>query len=80
MTPSERQRHKAVALLLAVREKNDEVTRGLDAERGHLLTLGSLIPSPLWRRRAPRPTKPRAASSGCGKGGGAARHGPGPAG
>jgi hypothetical protein len=62
MTQSERQRRKAVTLLIAVRERNDAVIRGLEAERDWLLTQGRLIPSLVWRRRGPKPTKPRAAS------------------
>jgi hypothetical protein len=80
MTQSERQRRKAVTLLIAVRERNDDVMRGLEAERDRLLTQGSLIPSPVWRRRGPKPTKPRAASPDCGQSGHSVRHGLGPAG
>jgi hypothetical protein len=56
------QRRKAVTLLIAMRKRNDDVMRGLEAERDRLLTLASLIPSPLWRRRGPTPTKPKVAS------------------
>jgi len=62
MTRGERQHRTAVTLLIAVRKKNDDVMRGLEAERDRLLTQASLIPSPVWRRRGPPPTKPKAAS------------------
>ena len=54
MTPSERQRRKAVTLLIAAREMNDDVMRGLEVERDCLLTQGSLIPSPVWERTRPK--------------------------
>jgi hypothetical protein len=80
MTQSERQRRKAVTLLIAGRERNDDVMRGLEAERDRLLTQGGLIPSPVWRRRGPKPTTPRAAPPDCGQSGHSMRHGLGPAG
>jgi hypothetical protein len=57
MTRSERRRREAVALLIAVGERNDDVRGGLEAERDCLLTQGSLIASPAWRQpgRGPRP-------------------------
>jgi hypothetical protein len=75
MTLSKRQRRNAVALLIAVGERNDDVMRGLEAERVCLLTLGSLIPSPVWRRRGPVPMQPGAASPDCGRSGHSMRHG-----
>jgi hypothetical protein len=56
MTRGERQRRKAVTLLIGVREENEDAMRGLEAERVGLLTRGGLIPSPPWRRRGPKPT------------------------
>jgi hypothetical protein len=50
MTHSERQRCKAETLLFAARERYNDVRRGLEAERDRLLTKGSPIHSPFWRR------------------------------
>jgi hypothetical protein len=53
MTRGEKQRRKAATLLIAERDRIDDVMRGLEAERDFLLTRASLIHSPLWRRRGP---------------------------
>jgi hypothetical protein len=53
MNRSERQRREAITLLIAVRQRNDDVARGLETERQRLLTQGNLIASPRWRRCGP---------------------------
>lgn len=42
--------------LIAARERNDDLLRGLEDERQGLLARGGLIPSPVWRRCGPKPT------------------------
>lgn len=79
MTRCERQRRKAVTLLIGVRDRNDDVRRGLEAERDDLLTRGSLIPCPLWRRHGPLPTRTKAASPARGQSGRSVRPCLGPA-
>lgn len=51
MTQRERRRSEGVALLIAVRERNDDEMRTLEAERDGLLTRGRLIPAPSGSRR-----------------------------
>jgi hypothetical protein len=53
MTRSERQWRKSVTLLIAERDRNDDVMRGLEAEGDCLLTRAGLIHSTLWRGRGP---------------------------
>jgi hypothetical protein len=57
MTRSERQWRKSVTLLIAERDRNDDVMRGLEAEGDRLLTRAGLIHSPLWRGRGPDAVK-----------------------
>ncbi len=52
------QRRTAVTRLNAMRKTNEDVVRGLEAERDRLLIQASPIPSPVWRSRRPTPTKP----------------------
>jgi hypothetical protein len=46
-----------VTLLIAERDRNDDVMRGLEAEGDCLLTRAGLIHSPLWRGRGPDAVK-----------------------
>jgi hypothetical protein len=80
MTWSERQRRNALTLLISTRERNDDATRGLEAERGRVLAHGGLIPPHPWSRRGPTPTKPGATSPDRGQGGYSVGHDLGPVG
>jgi len=60
MKQRERRPSVEMALLIAVRERNDDEMRGLEAERDGLLIRGSLIAAPAGRRRPPRATRPGA--------------------
>jgi hypothetical protein len=62
MTPAEGAGRKVVSRLIALRERNDEVMRELEAQRDRLVAEGGLISSPLWRRLGPKPTRREPAS------------------
>jgi len=57
MTRFEKQQRNAIAQLIGVRERNDDVMWDLEAERAVLLSRGCPIHSPLWRGCGPMPTK-----------------------